>query len=320
MDDKAVYNGIEIYSGKDNKATQVTFLSMLFILMLVIAFYFGIKMFKNININNDFLTTSEIEYFIDIADEVSSGKAQVNWQQVAAISEAYCEGNLALVNDNDSRTISESFLIDNGDGTYGILSMEQAMDKLNLSSRAKDSALKYLEKVAGSSLYEGLYTESDKINFINSIEGQAEENYNSYGILPSITMAQAILESGWGTSELASQHNNLFGIKADERRDCAVATMTTKENYSDVIEANFRKYDSALDSIKDHGLFLASNERYTVNGVFTAKDYKAQALALQNAGYSTAKDEAGNLIYAQKLINVVQNYNLMLYDSKVKTE
>ena len=119
---------------------------------------------------------------------------------------------------------------------------------------------------------------------------------------------------------ISAQHNNLFGIKADERWDGAVATMTTKENYSDVIEANFRKYDSALDSIKDHGLFLASNERYTVNGVFTAKDYKAQALALQNAGYSTAKDEAGNLIYAQKLINVVQNYNLMLYDSKVKTE
>ena len=76
MDDKAVYNGIEIYSGKDNKATQVTFLSMFFILKLVIAFYFGIKMFKDININNDFkvLDNPIIVYLIIYKSQKNSTK------------------------------------------------------------------------------------------------------------------------------------------------------------------------------------------------------------------------------------------------------
>ena len=97
-----------------------------------------------------------------------------------------------------------------------------------------------------------------------------------------------------------------------------IATMVTKENYSDVIEASFRKYASKAESIEDHGLFLYENERYTVNGVFAAKDYRSQALALQSAGYSTAKNEDGELIYAEKLINIIKNYNLMLYDTKAE--
>ena len=163
-----------------------------------------------------------------------------------------------------------------------------------------------------------MYKDEAKIAFINEIYPAALENYKSYGILPSITMAQAILESGWGESELAVEHNNIFGIKADSRWDGAVATMTTKENYDDVIEANFRKYDSVLQSIEDHGEFLHENERYRVNGLFDGNEYKSQAQALENAGYSTAEDENGDKIYADKLINVIQKYNLMIFDSKVK--
>ena len=94
--------------------------------------------------------------------------------------------------------------------------------------------------------------------------------------------------------------------------------MTTKENYDDVIEANFRKYDSILQSIEDHGEFLHENERYRANGLFDGNEYKSQAQALENAGYSTAKDENGDKIYADKLTNVIQKYNLMIFDSKVK--
>ena len=162
-----------------------------------------------------------------------------------------------------------------------------------------------------------MYKDEAKIAFINE-RLLASENYKSYGILPSITMAQAILESGWGESELAVEHNNIFGIKADSRWGGAVATMTTKENYDDVIEANFRKYDSVLQSIEDHGEFLHENERYRVNGIFDGNEYKSQAQALENAGYSTAEDENGDKIYADKLINVIQKYNLMIFDSKVK--
>ena len=163
-------------------------------------------------------------------------------------------------------------------------------------------------------VYSNTYIDSEKIDFIESISEGATSNYNKYGILPSITMAQAILESGWGNSELAVTHNNLFGIKADLRWNGAVATIVTNENYNDSTVANFRKYESINESIEDHGKFLYENSRYAEYGLFDGKDYKAQAQSLEDAGYSTVKNENGEPIYADKLISLIEKYNLMQYD------
>lgn len=163
-------------------------------------------------------------------------------------------------------------------------------------------------------VYSNTYIDSEKMAFIESISEGAISDYNKYGILPSITMAQAILESGWGNSELAVTHNNLFGIKADLRWNGAVATIVTNENYNDSTVANFRKYDSINESIEDHGKFLYENSRYAEYGLFDGKDYKDQAQALEDAGYSTVKNENGESIYADKLISLIEKYNLMQYD------
>ena len=163
-------------------------------------------------------------------------------------------------------------------------------------------------------VHSNTYIDSEKMAFIETISDGAISNYNKYGILPSITMAQAILESGWGNSELAVTHNNLFGIKADLRWNGAVATIATSENYNDSTIANFRKYDSIDESIEDHGKFLYENSRYAEYGLFNGKDYKSQAQALEDAGYSTVKDENGEPIYADKLISLIEKYNLMQYD------
>lgn len=163
-------------------------------------------------------------------------------------------------------------------------------------------------------VYSNTYIDSEKMAFIETISDGAISNYNKYGILPSITMAQAILESGWGNSELAVTHNNLFGIKADLRWNGAVATIATSENYNDSTIANFRKYDSIDESIEDHGKFLYENSRYAEYGLFNGRDYKSQAQALEDAGYSTVKDENGEPIYADKLISLIEKYNLMQYD------
>ena len=163
-------------------------------------------------------------------------------------------------------------------------------------------------------VYSNTYMDSEKIDFIESISDGAISNYNKYGILPSITMAQAILESGWGNSELAVTHNNLFGIKADSRWNGAIATIVTSENYNDSTIANFRKYDSINESIEDHGKFLYENSRYAEYGLFDGKNYKEQAQALENTGYSTVKNENGEPIYADKLIALIEKYNLMQYD------
>lgn len=154
----------------------------------------------------------------------------------------------------------------------------------------------------------------DKIRFIKEIEDGARYNYNKYGILPSITVAQAILESGWGKSKLSKESNNIFGIKADSRWDGESIEVITSENYNDKVKSKFRKYNNITESIKDHGKFLYENKRYEENGLFNSKNYKKQAQALEDAGYSTKKDKYGKLIYADMLIYIIQKYNLNKLD------
>ena len=319
MQNKSVYNGIEEYKVEKNKTTSVTIFVILFISVFLLTFSIVINMFNIDILKKEIFTAEQMEDYINIADSVSYGRAQVNWQEVMAIAMVLYDGNSTLIQDDDLTMIAERFL-EKVDALYKIKNFQSVLEDLGLEEEQVAEANEYLEKIKYCSLYEGLYYDYDKIEFIESIEQQAYINYKKYGILPSITIGQAILESGWGKSQLAMEHNNLFGIKADSRWNGDIATMTTNENYSDVIEASFRKYDSKAESIEDHGLFLYENERYTVNGVFIAKDYRSQALALQSAGYSTAKNEAGELIYADKLINIIKNYNLMLYDTKVERE
>ena len=319
MQNKSVYNGIEEYKVEKNKTTSVTIFVILFISVFLLSFSIVINMFNIDILKKEIFTAEQMEDYINIADSVSYGRAQVNWQEVMAIAMVLYDGNSTLIQDDDLTMIAERF-VEKVDALYKIKNFQSVLEDLGLEEEQIVESNEYLEKIKYCSLYEGLYYDYDKIEFIESIEQQAYINYKKYGILPSITIGQAILESGWGKSQLAMEHNNLFGIKADSRWNGDIATMTTNENYSDVIEASFRKYDSKAESIEDHGLFLYENERYTVNGVFIAKDYRSQALALQSAGYSTAKNEAGELIYADKLINIIKNYNLMLYDTKVERE
>ena len=154
----------------------------------------------------------------------------------------------------------------------------------------------------------------DKIKFIEEVKDGAKYNYDKYGILPSITVAQAILESGWGKSKLSKDSNNIFGIKADSRLDGESIEVITSENYNDKVKSKFRKYNNITESIKDHGKFLYENKRYEENGLFNSKNYKKQAQALEDAGYSTKKDKYGKLIYADMLIYIIQKYNLNKLD------
>lgn len=185
---------------------------------------------------------------------------------------------------------------------------------INLKEEGVIEKNKNLDSTIENEVYSDSYIDEEKVGFLEIVSKGAINSYNKYGILPSITIAQAILESGWGKSELAVTHNNLFGIKADSRWSGAVATIATNENYNDSIIANFRKYNSINESIEDHGKFLYENSRYSEYGLFSVKDYEAQAQVLEDAGYSTVQDENGTPIYADKLISIIEKYNLMQYD------
>lgn len=124
-----------------------------------------------------------------------------------------------------------------------------------------------------------------------------------YGIPASITLAQGILESGAGKSELAMKSNNHFGIKC--HTDWAGQTV-----YYDDDAANecFRKYNQPQESFHDHSLFLTSRDRYADLFQLDRTDYKGWAKGLKKAGYAT------NPQYAELLINLIEDYQLYIYD------
>jgi hypothetical protein len=145
-------------------------------------------------------------------------------------------------------------------------------------------------------------------DFINKVAPGAVTGMWVTNVPASVSIAQAILESGWGSSKLATQANNLFGIKGTG--NCGSVTMPTKEiiNGEEVIvNAVFRKYCSFGDSIVDHGYFFLENPRYQ-NAMKNSGNADEFARQIQRAGYATDPN------YAQKLINLINQYSLRRWD------
>lgn len=150
--------------------------------------------------------------------------------------------------------------------------------------------------------------------FIERLVPHAQELQDGYGVLPSIILGQAILESNWGESTLASKYNNLFGIKAygDQKK----VSLETKEFVNEewiTIQGDFKVYDSWEQSMDDHTQLFVQGVDWNpalYEKVITATNYQEAAQALQDAGYAT---DPG---YAQKIIQVIETYQLNQYDRR----
>lgn len=140
--------------------------------------------------------------------------------------------------------------------------------------------------------------------YIEKYRDIAVRKMHEYKIPASITLAQGLLESGIGNSELAVNANNHFGIKCHKEWTGMTYTMD-----DDAKDECFRKYASAEESFNDHSLFLTSRPRYA--GLFSLdiRDYKGWAHGLKSAGYAT------NPRYAEILIRIIEENELYLYDS-----
>jgi LysM repeat protein len=153
--------------------------------------------------------------------------------------------------------------------------------------------------------------ERNKRQFIEASAVGAQDAQRRLRIPASVTIAQAIHESYWGSSKLARNANNFFGIKARNGEGSAgTYWMDAWEvvNGEDVIVPEpFRKYASPDESFYDHGMFFLRNSRY--HGAFRYSDNpRAFARAVADAGYATDPD------YAPKLIRIMDQYNLYQYD------
>ena len=141
--------------------------------------------------------------------------------------------------------------------------------------------------------------------YINEFSQIAKDEMITYGIPASITLAQGILESGAGNGDLTRRANNHFGIK------CHDWTGDRVYHDDDLLQECFRKYKYASESFRDHSEFLANRSRYS--GLFKLKkaDYKGWARGLKAAGYATDKK------YPDKLISIIERYDLAQYDREV---
>lgn len=138
--------------------------------------------------------------------------------------------------------------------------------------------------------------------YISQWKEVAIDNMVKHGIPASITLAQGILESGDGNSQLASKSNNHFGIK------CHSDWQGKKVYHDDDAKGEcFRKYDNARESFADHSVFL-KKPRYAPLFELDITDYKAWAHGLKKAGYAT------NPKYAQLLIDIIEANDLTQYD------
>lgn len=148
--------------------------------------------------------------------------------------------------------------------------------------------------------------------FIDKIAPAAQASQEKYHLLSSITLAQAILESGWGKSGLATKGYNLFGIKGKYNGQSVIMTTSEYVNGEWIrIDAEFRKYPSWNESVTDHTLLLVNGTSWNKNlykKVVDATDYKVAAMELQKAGYATSPT------YGASLIQVIENYDLAKYD------
>ncbi len=136
-------------------------------------------------------------------------------------------------------------------------------------------------------------------DYINAFKDDAVKEMHLHKVPACITLAQGMLESGNGNSALCRNANNHFGIKCHKEWGGETYTMD-----DDSAGECFRKYDNALDSYSDHGMFLFSRSRYAPLFELSINDYKGWCYGLKKAGYATDPR------YPERLIDLIERYKL----------
>lgn len=155
-------------------------------------------------------------------------------------------------------------------------------------------------------------TQSQQQQFINNLGTAAQKGYAQYRILPSMTIAQAILESAWGQSTLSSRYYNFFGMKAGSNYHGETVTLQTTEEINGVlvrVNGTFRAYHSFDQGIEGYYQFITGYSRYS--NLIGETDYKAACRKIREDGWAT---DSG---YTNKLISLIERYDLTRFDTMI---
>lgn len=157
-----------------------------------------------------------------------------------------------------------------------------------------------------------------KAEFIKTLGtlAQKEAASRSKWVLPSVCIAQAALETGWGNSSLMTNAKAFFGIKAGSSWKGKVYSSKTQECYNGVsfttITGLFRAYDSLEESVKDYYDLITNSSRYAA--AVCVEDATACITAIKNGGYAT------DPTYVSKIMSIVNSNNLTAYDNMATAE
>lgn len=157
---------------------------------------------------------------------------------------------------------------------------------------------------------EAVSAEMSKEEFITQLTPHAQEVASTYGVRPSLLIAQAALESNWGNSTLSKESNNYFGIKNPAGKQ--YATREFRESGWSEEDASFKQYESPYESVLDYANLLKNGTSWNENlyrEVIEASNYKDAAIAVGEAGYATDPE------YAQKVIRIIEQYQLNELDN-----
>ncbi|MDO4432884.1 MAG: glycoside hydrolase family 73 protein [Aerococcaceae bacterium] len=156
-------------------------------------------------------------------------------------------------------------------------------------------------------------TQSQKEAFIRTIAPTAQRLQEQYGVLASVAIAQAMIESQFGQSQLAAEYNNLFGVKtsADDPQGIDFETQEFIDGKEVTITDRFKVYASWEESLEKHAELIYYGTSWNAQfyqAVLDGKTYQEQAQGLQSSGYATDPN------YAQKIISVIEEWQLTQYD------
>jgi hypothetical protein len=253
---------------------------------------------------------------VDNTDGTVSLVAGANGRYVSAEN----AGRAALIANRTAIGLWEKFtVVDNGDGSVSFRALvndryvvaENAGTGVLVANRTAVGAWERFDLVPANEP-NGTMTNAE---FIASAARSAQDSQREHGVPASVTIAQSILESGWGRSALSHFDNNYFGMKCFNQGQYASGCRThntdecTPQGQCFATSASFRTYATVTNSFRDHGALLAGAPRYaaafryvTQPDLFVAEMHKA--------GYAT------DPLYTQKLTALMAKYNLYRFDLK----
>lgn len=200
------------------------------------------------------------------------------------------------------------------------LGMGYTMDSFRKAVKAA-----MIEEPVTSGTQAGVFKNMSEAQVIEAVGPLFTADQKASGVLASVSLAQFILESGYGKSELAQNANNCFGMKKSLSGNtwsgstwdgASVYTKKTSEQHTDgtyeTITADFRKYPCVEKSIADHSAYLLgakNGSKLRYDGIKGMTDYKKVAQLIKDGGYATS------LTYVKKLCSVIEHWGLTKYDA-----